>query len=73
MGLGETPRRFIPKRGGYSPFEKFEDAFDTVLGLVQHCIILSAYKAVGCGIFGRFSNLDKCRPVAVGIAIAGIV
>ena len=29
---------------------------------MQHGIILNANKAVGCGIFRRFSNLDKCRP-----------
>ena len=35
MGLGETPRRFILKRCRYSYLEKFEDAFDTSLWLMQ--------------------------------------
>ena len=51
-GLGKTPRRSIRKRCRYSSFQKFEDAFDTVL------IRFNASKAVGCSIFGRFSNFD---------------
>ena len=35
VGLGETPRRLIRKRCRYSSLEKFEDAFDTELDLVQ--------------------------------------
>ena len=50
----------------------FKYAFDTTLGLMQHCIILNANKAVGCGIFCRFSNLDKCRPEAAGDVISGM-
>ena len=33
-------------------------------------IILNANKAVGCGIFGRFSNLDKYRPEAAADVIS---
>ena len=33
VGLGETPRPFVLKRCRFSSFEKFEDAFDTKLGL----------------------------------------
>ena len=29
-------------------------------------------KAVGCGIFGRFSNFDKCRPELAGDVISGV-
>ena len=35
VGLGETPRHFILKRCQYSSLEKFEDAFDTALYLMQ--------------------------------------
>ena len=28
-------------------------------------------KAVGCGIFGRFSNFDNCQQEAVGDVISG--
>ena len=73
MGLGETPRRFVLKRCQYSSLENFEDAFDTALGLMPHCIILNANKAVECGIFGRFSNLDKYWPEPAGDVISGIV
>ena len=66
MGLGETPRRFVLRRCRYSSLEKFEDAFDTALGLMLHCIIPNANKSVGCGMFGRFSNLDKFRLEAAG-------
>ena len=38
---------------------------------MQHCIILNANKAVGWGIFRRFSNLDKHRPEATGDVISG--
>ena len=38
---------------------------------MQHCIILNANKAVGCGSFRRFSNLDKCRPEAANDVISG--
>ena len=61
MGLGETPRRFNLYRCRYSSLQKVEDAFDTTR--------LNASKAVGCGIFGCFSNLDKCRPEAAGDVI----
>ena len=40
---------------------------------MQHCIILNANKAVGCGIFHRFSNLDKCRSKAAGDIIPACV
>ena len=39
---------------------------------MQHCIILNANKAVGCGIFRRFSNIDICRPEADGGVISGV-
>ena len=39
---------------------------------MQHCIILNAKKAIGCGIFGRFSNFDKCQPEAAGDVISGM-
>ena len=26
-------------------------------------------KAAGCGIFGRFSNIDKCRPELAGVGV----
>ena len=29
-------------------------------------------KAVGCGIFGRFSNFDKCRPEGAGDVTSGM-
>ena len=29
-------------------------------------------KAVGCGIFGWFSNVHKCRPQAAGDVISGL-
>ena len=73
MGLGETPRHFVLKRCRYSSLEKCEDAFDTALVLMPHCIILNANKAVRCGIFGCFSNLDKSRPEAAGDVISGTV
>ena len=38
---------------------------------LQHCIILNANNAVGCVIFRRFSNLDKCRLEADGDVISG--
>ena len=38
---------------------------------MQRCIILNANKAVECGIFGRFSNLDKCQLEAAGDVISG--
>ena len=38
---------------------------------MQHCIILNANKAVGCGIFRRFSNLNKCRLEAGRDVISG--
>ena len=66
MGLRETPRRFVLKCCRYSSLQKFEDGFGTALGL-----ILNASKAVGCSIFGRFSNLDKCRPEAACDVISG--
>ena len=31
VGLGESTRRLIRKRGRYSSLEKFEDAFDAVV------------------------------------------
>ena len=34
-GFGETPSRLIQKRCWYSSLEKFEDAFDTALDLMQ--------------------------------------
>ena len=71
VGVGETPRRFVLKRCRYSLHKLFEDAFDTAFVLVPHCIMLNADKAVRCGIFGRFSNLDKCRPEAAGDVISG--
>ena len=57
MGLGETPRRLIRKRCGYSSLEKLEDAFCTVLDLMQ-----AKPEAVGEVIFGKFVRptvLDK--------------
>ena len=35
VGLGETPRRFNPKRYQHSSLEKFEDAFNTALYILQ--------------------------------------
>ena len=35
VGLGQTRRRLIRKRCRYSSLEKFEDAFDTALDLMQ--------------------------------------
>ena len=29
-----------------------------------HCITFKENKAVGCGIYDRFSNFNKCRPEA---------
>ena len=40
---------------------------------MQHCIVLNANKAGGCGIFRRLSKLDKCRPEACGDVISGMV
>ena len=40
---------------------------------MPHCIILNADRAVGNGIFGRFSNLNKCRLEAAGDVISGVV
>ena len=57
MRLGEAPNRFILKRCRYSSLDKFEDVFEN--------------KGIGCDIFGRFSNLDKCQPEAVGDVISG--
>ena len=39
---------------------------------MQHCIILNANNAVRCGIFRRFSNLDKCPPEEAGDIISGM-
>ena len=39
---------------------------------MPHCIILNANKAVGCGIFGRFSNLYIRGTEAAGIVISGM-
>ena len=39
---------------------------------MQPRIILNANKALGCGIFRRFSNLHKCRPEAGGDVIASV-
>ena len=72
VGQGETPHRFFLKRCRYSSLEKFEDAFDTALDLMILCTIINANKAVGCGNFGRFTNLDKCRPKATGDVISGM-
>ena len=35
-----------------------------------HCIRFNANKALGCGIFGRLSNFDKCRPEATDSVIS---
>ena len=40
-----------------------EDPFDIALD--------NADKAVGCGIFGHFSNFDKCRPEVAGEVVSG--
>ena len=40
--------------------------------MMQHCIILNENKAVGCGIFHSFSNLDKCRPEADSDVVSGV-
>ena len=37
-----------------------------------HCIIINANKAVGFGIFCRFSNLHNCRPEAAGDVMSGM-
>ena len=63
------PRCFDRKRRRYSSLDKFEDDFDSAIGLMLHCIILNAYRAVGCGIF---SNLNKCRPEAADDVISGM-
>ena len=63
MGLGKTRRSFVLGCCRYSSLENFEDAFDTALGLMPHCIIRNANKAVWCVIFGRFSNLDHRKQV----------
>ena len=39
---------------------------------MQHGTILNANKAVGYGIFRRFSNIDKCGPEAAGDVISGM-
>ena len=64
-GLGETPRRLIRKRYQYSSLDKFEDAFDTVLDLMQ--------TKPSDADFGRFSNFDKCQLEAAGDVISGKV
>ena len=40
-------------------FPKFRDPCLNRSGEIQP-------RAVGCGIFGRFSNFDNCRPEVVG-------
>ena len=50
VGASETPRC------QYSSFEKFEDAFDTVLDLMQT----------------KPSNFDKCRPEEAGDVMSGV-
>ena len=39
---------------------------------MPHCIIHNANKAVGCDIFGSFSNLGTCRPEVAGVVISGV-
>ena len=54
MGLGETPRRFVCL---YSQVKKFEDAFDSALGLMLQ---ISRVKNIG--------NVLKQSGVAVRLA-----
>ena len=61
MGLGETPRHLIRKRCRYFLLEKFEDAFDTALDLMQTKPSDAA-----------FSNFDQCRPEAAGDVMSGM-
>ena len=67
MGQGESPRRFNPARCQYPSLEKFKDTCNAALYLIQ-----TANKAVGCGTYGRFSNLHKFRPEAAGDIISGM-
>ena len=64
MRLCETPRRLLRKRCRNSSLEKFEDAFDTALDLVQTAPSDAAFSAV--------LNFDKCRLEAAGDAISGM-
>ena len=38
-----------------------------------NCSEESQPKAIGCGIFGRFSNADNCRPEVTGDILSGVV
>ena len=46
LGLGETPRHLIRKLSRYSLLEKFEDAFNTALDLMQTRPLDTAFWAV---------------------------
>ena len=61
VGLGETPRRFVLKRCRYSSLEKFEDAFDTALGLMQTKPSDAAFSAV----FQTSINADRKQLVTL--------
>ena len=57
--LDETPQCFILKRCRYASLEKFEDAFDTALDLIQTKTSDAAYSAV----FRTSINADRKQPV----------
>ena len=42
-----------------------------VADILHALIILNANKAVGCGIFRRFSHFNKCRPEAASDVVSG--
>ena len=65
MGLGETPRRFILECCRYSSLEKFEDAVDTVLDLMQTKPSGAAFSAV----FRSLINADRKQLVISGVAL----
>ena len=67
VGLGETPCCLIRKRYRYSSAEKFEEAFDTALDLMQTKPSSdAAFSAV------NLPNFNKCRPEAAGDVISGM-
>ena len=64
VGLGKTPHRFNLTRCRYSSLEKFEDAFDTTLYLMQSKPSDAAYSA----IFRSFKNAERKQLVTPFLA-----
>ena len=65
MVLGETPRHFNLKRWRYSSLEKFEDAFNTALYLMQTKLSDATFSVA-------YFNLGKCRLEAASDVMPGM-